>query len=180
MSRNTKKVFKIFCEGTTEYNYFDGFRKNNRLTLALRPVNMEGGGYANFLAQLRKDGKTNCLAKFILIDGDLAASTPGELKNLKDLIAYCRQQNKKKSIPHILMINCPDFEYAACLHSPEYTQQNYKQFLLSEFGYTGIDQFKADQKVYEKLNTKNCSYIVLFKKCQGKMAAVVNRFSVKS
>ena len=43
--RLVEKVFKVFCEGDTEYNYFEYIRKNKKVSLAIRPINMKGGGY---------------------------------------------------------------------------------------------------------------------------------------
>ena len=34
--RLVKKVFKVFCEGDTEYNYFEYIRKNKKVSLDLR------------------------------------------------------------------------------------------------------------------------------------------------
>ena len=48
------------------------FEKNKKASLAIKPVNMKGGGYANFLNRLKEDANSNCLAKFIIIDGDRA------------------------------------------------------------------------------------------------------------
>lgn len=76
--RKVEKSFKIFCEGDTEFNYFEYIRKNKKASLAIKPVNMKGGGYANFLNRLKEDANSNCLAKFIIIDGDRAEKIPGE------------------------------------------------------------------------------------------------------
>ena len=54
---------------------------------------MKGGGYSSFLENLKIDGNTNCLAKFIIIDGDRAASDHGEKKKLQELAEYCILQN---------------------------------------------------------------------------------------
>lgn len=39
--RLVEKVFKVFCEGDTEYNYFEYIRKNKKVSLAIRPINMK-------------------------------------------------------------------------------------------------------------------------------------------
>lgn len=47
MSRKTreiKKNFKVFCEGDTECHYIDEMRRRLKLSIALKPVNMKGGG----------------------------------------------------------------------------------------------------------------------------------------
>lgn len=54
MSRPTRilqKRFIVFCEGDTEYNYIDHMRKKQGVHLVLKPINMRGGGYSNFLNQ---------------------------------------------------------------------------------------------------------------------------------
>lgn len=103
MSRKTReiqKTFKVFCEGDTEFNYIDEMRRQKKLSISLKLVNMKGGGYRSFLEQVQIDGTTNCLAKFILIDGDKAISDEGEKKNLRELLEYCRIQNQSERIPH--------------------------------------------------------------------------------
>lgn len=82
-------------------------------------VNMKGGGYRSFLEQVKIDGTMNCLAKFIIIDGDRAVSDEGEKKNLRELMKYCIMQNQSGRVPHFLIVNYPDFEYIACLHTPK-------------------------------------------------------------
>lgn len=44
-----KKNFKVFCEGDTEFNYVNEMKRQKRLSIALKLVNMEGGGYSSFL-----------------------------------------------------------------------------------------------------------------------------------
>lgn len=52
-TRVTKKNFKVFCEGDTEYNYIDEMRRQKRLSISLKLVNMKGGGYSDFLEQVK-------------------------------------------------------------------------------------------------------------------------------
>jgi len=94
-TRVTKKNFKVFCEGDTEYHYIDEMRRQKKLSIALKLVNMKGGGYSNFLEQIKIDGTANCLAKFIIIDGDRAIADEGERKNLRELLEYCILQKAK-------------------------------------------------------------------------------------
>lgn len=79
--RETKKNFKVFCEGDTEYHYIERMRQEKRISIAIKTVNMQGGGYKSFLDKLKTDGTKNCLAKFIIIDGDRAVKEQGEKKN---------------------------------------------------------------------------------------------------
>ena len=114
MSRSKREInrrFRVFCEGDTEYNYFEYIRKNKPISLTLKPVNMHGGGYSNFLDEVKSDSNTDCLAKFVVIDGDRAVKTEEEKRSLRELANYCIRQNQSKRIPHFLIVDFPDFEY---------------------------------------------------------------------
>ena len=114
--RRLRKRFEIFCEGDTEYRYFEGMRTRQSVELTLRPINMKGGGYASFLKELKAKGQVNCVARFIIVDGDRITSNVGEAHAFEELVDYCRQQNKKSGIPCFIILNNPNFEYVACLH----------------------------------------------------------------
>ena len=93
--RVLKKRYAIFCEGDTEYNYIDKMRKNQGVELVLKPINMHGGGYSNFLRQIKKEAQSNYLAKFIIVDADRIKTIPGEQENFivnvwkfKDIAAF--------------------------------------------------------------------------------------------
>ncbi len=177
-TRVTKKNFKVFCEGDTEYNYIDEMRRQKRLSISLKPVNMKGGGYSNFLEQVKTDGTTNCLAKFIIIDGDRAAGEDSEKKNLRELLEYCILQNRSGRIPHFLIVDHPDFEYIACLHTPKYKGQNVAQYIVKELGYKSVDEFKADKKVYNVLNTNGNSYDLMLSLLRKENCFVINNYSI--
>ncbi len=151
--REIKKNFKVFCEGDTEYHYVEGMKRELKLSIAIKLVNMKGGGYSSFLENLKIDGNTNCLAKFIIIDGDRAVSDHGEKKKLQELAEYCILQNNSGRIPHFLIVNYPNFEYVGCLHTPGYKGQDIGQYITKVMGYKDIGAFKADSKVYYVLNT---------------------------
>lgn len=177
--RKVDKVFKIFCEGDTEYNYFEYIRKNKKVSLAIRPINMGGGGYASFLNQLEQDPNSNCLAKFIVIDGDRALSVPGEREALNKIIDFCEKQNSSKRIPHILIIDYPDFEYVACLHTYAFKGRNVEQYIKRELGYRDIDEFKADDKVFKVLaESGKGSVEQLLKSINHNTVIVENKFSI--
>lgn len=181
MSRKERKIkrnFKVFCEGDSEYHYIDEMRRQLNLSIAIKPVNMKGGGYSNFLHSLQTDGTANCLVKFIIIDGDKAAKEQSEMKNLQELINYCILQNDSKRIPHVLIINFPDFEYIACLHTPQYKGQNTEQYIVKELGYNCLDDFKADSKIYNVLNTNGNSKELMLHALQGKKTFVTNTYKV--
>lgn len=56
--RSLRKIFIIYCEGDTEYHYINHMRKNQGVELSLKPVNMKGGGYLNFLDYVKSDART--------------------------------------------------------------------------------------------------------------------------
>lgn len=177
-TRITKKNFKVFCEGDTEYNYIDEMRRQTKLSIALKSVNMKGGGYDNFLEQVRTDGTANCLAKFIIIDGDRAVTEDSEKKNLEKLLEYCILQNQSGRTPHFLIVDYPDFEYIACLHTPNYKRQNIAQYISKELGYKSVDAFKADKKVYSVLNTNRNSYSLMLSSLKKENRLVINNYSI--
>lgn len=177
-TRVTKKNFKVFCEGDTEFNYIDEMRRQKRLSIALKLVNMKGGGYSNFLEQVKIDGTTNCLAKFIIIDSDRAIAEDSEKKNLRELLEYCILQNRSGRIPHFLIVNSPDFEYIACLHTPKYKGQNVAQYIVKELGYKSIDEFKADENVYNVLNTNGNSCNLMLSLLRKENCFIINSLSI--
>ncbi|MDD2959040.1 MAG: hypothetical protein PHR92_11025 [Lachnospiraceae bacterium] len=68
MSRPTRvlqKRFVVFCEGDTEYNYIDRMRKKQGVQLVLKPINMHGGGYSNFLQKIKTEAQSNLKAKIV-------------------------------------------------------------------------------------------------------------------
>lgn len=152
--------------------------RQKRLSIALKLVNMEGGGYSNFLEQVKTDGTTNCLAKFIIIDGDRAAVEDGEKKNLQELLEYCILQNRSGRIPHFLIFNYPDFEYIACLHTPKYKGQNIAQYIVKKLGYKSVNAFKADEKIYNVLNTNGNSYTRMLSLLKKENCFVINNYSI--
>ena len=153
-------------------------RRQKKLSISLKLANMEGGGYSKFLEQIEIDGTTNCLAKFIIIDGDRAVLEDGEKKNLQKLIDYCKRQNKYGKIPHFLIVTYPDFEYIACLHTPKYKGQNTAQYLIKELGYKSVDEFKSDTKVYHVLNANGNSYMQMLSLLKKENCFVINRYTI--
>ena len=153
-------------------------RRQKRLSIALKPVNMKGGGYSNFLEQVKTDGTANCLAKFIIIDGDRAIAEDGEKKNLRELLQYCVLQNQSGRIPHFLIVDYPDFEYIACLHTRKYKGQDVAQYIVKELGYKSVDEFKADEKVYNVLNTKENSYDLMISLLRKDNCFIINKYSI--
>jgi len=176
-SRKTKRVFKIFCEGDTEYNYFDEMRRIKKFSLSLKPVNMAGGGYSNFLLELRKDSNSNCLCKFIIIDGDRAVDFPEEKRKLEELIRFCRIQNESGRTPHLMVVNYKDFEYIACLHNPAYRNTDTDIFIWKVFNRT-VDQLKSERNIYSFLNTEPNSEECLIKAVSKRPEIISNSYKI--
>ena len=178
--RETKKHFKVFCEGDTEHNYIDEMRRQKKLSITLKLVNMKGGGYSNFLELVKTDSGTNCLAKFIIIDGDRAVTDAGEKNNLRQLLEYCVLQNQSGRIPHFLIVDYPDFEYIACLHTSKYKNQSVTQYIIKEMGYKSVEEFKADKKIYSVLNTNGNSYERMLPLLSKANCFVINSYTIVS
>lgn len=177
--RKLQKRFVVFCEGDTEYNYIDKMRKQQDVQIALKPINMHGGGYTNFLKKIKMESQTNCLAKFIIVDADRLMKHYEEKDSFWQLAEYCKLQNKKGVIPHFLIVNNPDFEYAACLHVPEYRGQDVTRFLQTVLGFQSLEQFKKNTDVYGCLNSGERSYQILLERIKGKDKFIKNIYSVK-
>lgn len=179
--RKLQKRFVVFCEGDTEYNYIDKMRsiKRQDVQIALKLINMHGGGYTNFLKKIKTESQTNCLAKFIIVDADRLVKHHEEKDSFLQLVEYCRLQNKKGAIPHFLIVNNPDFEYVACLHVPEYKGQEVTRFLQTVLGFQSLEQFKKNTDVYDCLNSGERSCQLLVQRIQGKEKFVKNTYSVK-
>lgn len=156
-----KKVI-VFCEGDTEYNYITDAKKCIDFDLNIKPVDMNGGGYSNFLKIIQKQANDNCIMKFIIVDGDRISNDNGEKKAFLELIQYCKNENKKSTNgerPYIIIVNNPNFEYVACLHCCEYKAQDLQKFIKENLTHQDLDAFKKDKNVYNKLNNStNCSY----------------------
>lgn len=176
--RETKKHFKVFCEGDTEHAYIDEMRRQKKFSITLKPVNMQGGGYSNFLEQVKTDSGTNCLAKFIIIDGDRAVMDTNEKENLRELLEYCKLQNQSGRIPHFLIVDYPDFEYIACLHTPKYKGQDVSQYIVKEMGYKSVAALKADSKIYNVLNTNGNSSDLMLSALKKENCFIINKYSI--
>ena len=180
MSRCKRELIKkyiVFCEGDTEYNYFDAIQKKQNTKLILKPINMQGGGYSNFLAEIKKQANNNCLAKFVVIDYDRAIKHPGELTHLKKLIEYCQIQNQNRKIPHFLIIDNPDFEYVACLHIPSYHDQDATHYIEDSLGFKNIENFKKKKDIFAYLNSESNSYKNMLARLRSKKI-IINHYKI--
>ena len=88
-------------------------------------------------------------------------------------------QNNSKRIPHILIVDFPDFEYVACLHFENYNGKNSEQFITGELKYKSISDFKSDKKVLINIEKKGGSFNNLLKAINRNNVIVNNKISVK-
>ena len=154
-------------------------RKKQGVELVLKPINMHGGGYSNFLRQIKKESQTNYLAKFIIVDADRIVSVPGEKENFLRLLEYCRIQNDKGNTPLFVIADNPDFEHVACLHDTDYKGQDTKGYIVKTWGYKNLDAFKNDTEVYEFLNSEKRSFEVLLGILRRQDKLVKNLYEIK-
>lgn len=181
MSRQKRKLqknFVVFCEGDTEYNYINKMRKKQGVKITIKPINMHGGGYGNFLKYIKRESQTNCLARFVIIDADRLRKHSGERVSFEQLAEYCRMQNKRNIVPHFLIVNNPDFEYVACLHVPEYSNQDIEKFIKNVLKFKSLDDFKSNENIYNILNSGTRSNVLMLEAIKGKAKFVKNTYSV--
>lgn len=180
VQRQLKKKFVIFCEGDTEYNYFDAIRKIPNVEISINAINMHGGGYKNFLSEIKKNGKLNRQATFIIVDGDRAQNIPEEKKSLRELIEYCRMQNTKKNFPpFFLIVNCPDFEYIACLHDENYKGGDTERHIKKFFECKSLGEFKSRTDIYEFLHKNSRHHEIMLQKI-GNQKFITNEYRKNS
>lgn len=156
MSRQVKQNVKVLVEGFTEKYYISGLKNNTTTVLNIQPpVNMDGGGYTNFIKEVKKLDYKACVAIFIIIDLDNAES---DKDNLYKLINLCNQKTSSTKIPYFLIGTNNDFEYFACCHSNSYKNTDTTAYILKNFKYKTITEYKSDSKVYTKLNAAPYNY----------------------
>lgn len=177
--REFQKRFVVFCEGDTEYRYINKMRKNQGVELALKLINMHGGGYSNFLERIKTEAQSNCLAKFVIIDADRMVKHFGEKEKFQELLGFCRQQNSKGKTPYFLIVNNPDFEYVACLHDSEYRNEDVSRYIQKIFGIHSIENFKGMEDIYEFLNQGSKSYMNMLGKLRNRRKLVRNKYAIK-
>jgi len=177
--RELKKKFVVFCEGDTEYHYIEHMRRNQGVEISLQPINMKGGGYTNFLNEIRTKAQRNCLAKFIIVDADRINNGRGEQAAFMALLDYCTLQNGKKTVPHFLIVDNPDFEYVACLHIAEYKGQDTSAFITRQLGFKSLEQFKGKEDIYAYLNSGNSSYKSMLERIRGRSKVITNEYVVR-
>ena len=182
MSRPTRMLrrkFEVFCEADTEYNYINHMRRKQGVEISLRPINMKGGGYGNFLNEIKTKGQVNCLARFIIVDADRMKTNTGEKAAFLRLLDYCRQQNRKKAIPCFLILDNPDFEYVACLHAADFSGQASEKFIHDRMGFPSLATFKSKEDVYEFLTSGSYRYEHMLERLRGGKKALYNKYVIR-
>jgi len=173
-----RKKFVVFCEGDAEYHYIDHMRKNQGVEISLQPINMKGGGYRSFLETIKGKSHTNCIAKFIIVDADRINNGDQERATFLELVEYCKIMNTRNSAPHFLIVDNPDFEYAACLHFADYNEQSTASYITKELGFASVDKFKSRKDIYALLNSAENGYTNLLKRIEGKPKLLYNKYKV--
>lgn len=80
--RSIQQNVKVLVEGYTEMYYISGLKNNTTTQLNIEPpVNMDGGGYKNFIKEIKKLDYRGCVAIFIVIDLDKYHEDNDNLKN---------------------------------------------------------------------------------------------------
>ena len=173
-NRKIKPKVRMYVEGKTEYNYFSELGKRLDLDFTIETIDMRGGGYSNFLLQIKKKGYQGCTVIFVIVDLDNVSS---DRKNFKELIDYCNSQNKRCPVSYFLIGSFKDFEYFACLHSKEYNNGNTDQFIINNFKYKNINDFKADNNIFNFLNSNGRDREIALSKLSKRESFVNNDFN---
>jgi hypothetical protein len=176
MTREGKLKLKLFVEGYTEENYFKKLRKNNNVEITYREINMEGGGYTNFLEEIRKSSDLGFIAVFIVVDLDKYINETNQKKPFDELVQYCKRKNKNGRIPYFLIASNKDFEYFACSHCEKYKDSDTSAYITKNFKYKCLEDFKADEKVYEFLNSNSRTYNNAISKIKSKKPYIANEY----
>ena len=153
--KSFRAVVHVFCEGATEYNYFEEYRKSSHLKISLKMIDVKGGGYQKMVDGLSKSLPIGIMARVVLVDLDRYFTAPGERAAFKRLVQYIQNENKK-NLPTFLIVSNPDFDDFILLHDAQYHFTN-KAEILKRHKYLSIGDLKNDKTVYQKFNKSPCS-----------------------
>lgn len=163
--RSVKQSVKVLVEGFTEKYYISGLKSDTTTHLNIQlPINMNGGGYENFIREVKRIDYRGCVAIFIFIDLD---KYDKERRKLEELITLCNKRSKNTAIPFFLIGANKDFEYFACCHSKQYNNGDTTNFITRNFKYRTLDEYKSDKDIYERLNKNNNSYLNAIEKTRN-------------
>ncbi|MBE5763240.1 MAG: RloB domain-containing protein [Clostridiales bacterium] len=152
-----KNNVALICEGDTEYNYFNGFKRKCNSVLNVVCVQAGGGDYTNVLYKLKTTSPIGIVARFAIIDFDRYIKISGEQKNFDNLIDYCNNENKKGN-PTFLIVTNPDFDYFVLEHKTTFNGKNKEQYIKLKCNYKNLDDFKSDEQIFEKFNKNGNEY----------------------
>ena len=141
------------------------------MEISLRPINMKGGGYANFLNEIKTKGQSNGLARFIIVDADRMQSHSGEDAAFLRLLEYCRQQNRKKAIPCFLILDN--------LHAAAFSEQATEKFIRENMRFPSMAEFKRKEDIYEFLTSGIYRSENMLKRLRGSRKALCNRYIIQ-
>ena len=154
--KQLSKVVHVFCEGDTEYHYFNVLKRIEHLGFSLKPVDVCGGGYSKMLDAIKKSSPFGVLARVVLLDFDRYVSIISERAVFDEIVNYINSQNKK-GIATFFIVSNPDFDDFVLLHDLKYSFSN-KTTILKNNGYKSINELKADDNVFLKFNSDPKNY----------------------
>lgn len=182
--REKKKLSKrivVYCEGGTEENYSNGLKKRIKevdpsTKVAIKPEDIGGGGYKSFYDELIKEPDSNCIARVVLLDLDRYTTHPEERPEFMKLVELSRG-SMSKHVPCILIGSYEDFEYCLCCHDAQYKDGDTTAFLTKKWGYSSLDECKADENVWKKAHTGKRSCKQAVDHLAGRPKAIKNAIS---
>ena len=75
-----------------------------------------------------------------------------------------------------MIVDCPDFEYVACLHDSEYPGGDVANHIKSNFNFGKLESFKSNPKIYSFLNTGSKSYQYVMNQLEQRAKIISNRY----
>lgn len=179
--RTLKKRILVFFEGYTENHYVVGLKNwieqiDPSINIAIKTINIEGGGYLSILTALNKQPDSGCIAKIVLFDFDRYLNHKDEKIVFEKLLSLSQNSNKRNRIPCILIGTCPKFEYCLCCHSSQYGGSDIPAFMKAKWGYLSSDDCKNDKKIWEKVHRGNSDHSIALKYLESRPRAIKNDF----
>lgn len=181
--RVLSKKCVVYCEGQTEQNYLDGFKRwvhsiDPSSEITIKPVDVGGGGYASMLRKVQTEPDSNCVARIVLLDFDRYLTDPDERNCLPRLIEVSKASIKKK-VPIILILSNKKFEYVLCCHDDDYNHGDVDRFIRSKWNQDP-SSCKGDANIWEFCNRGGRSIEIAMKKLSERSFLVKNGISFAS
>lgn len=166
----------IICEGKTEFNYFNGFKKNCISSLSITNVEIGSGDYSLVLRKIKNISPIGTVARFVVIDLDRYIKINGEKDNFNALLNYCNKENRKGN-PLFIIASNPDFDFFVLNHLKSYNGNNKFEFIKNNFGYKNLNDFKNDENIFFRFNIKGDEYKTVISRFNKKFP-VENRYII--